>query len=76
MSVAQLSRNQGRRDEAYDLLAPAYNWFTEGLDTLDLKFFSASWCRFAFWVLRRRAANCVRLRSLTQTRLWLFAAAF
>jgi hypothetical protein len=29
MSVAQLSRNQGRRDEAYDLLAPAYNWFTE-----------------------------------------------
>ena len=37
MSVARLSRNQGKRDEAYDLLAPAYNWFTEGLDTLDLK---------------------------------------
>jgi hypothetical protein len=29
MSVARLSRNQGRRDEASDLLAPAYNWFTE-----------------------------------------------
>jgi hypothetical protein len=48
MSVARLSRNQGRRDEAYNLLAPAYNWFTEGVDALDLKFCSASWCRFAF----------------------------
>ncbi len=79
MSVAQLSRNQGRRDEAYDLLAPAYNWFTEGFDTLDLKeakVLLGELVSFRLWVLRRRAANCVRLRSLTQTRLWLFAAAF
>jgi predicted ATPase len=37
MSMARLWRNQGRRDEARDLLAPVYGWFTEGFDTLDLK---------------------------------------
>jgi predicted ATPase len=37
MSMAQLWRDQGRRDEARDLLAPVYGWFTEGFDTLDLK---------------------------------------
>ena len=29
--------DQGKRDEARDLLAPVYDWFTEGFDTLDLK---------------------------------------
>jgi tetratricopeptide (TPR) repeat protein len=37
MSVARLWRDQGKRDEARELLAPVYDWFTEGLDTLDLK---------------------------------------
>ena len=37
MSMARLWRDQGRRDEARDLLAPIYNWFTEGFDTRDLK---------------------------------------
>jgi predicted ATPase len=37
MSMARLWRDQGRRDEARQLLAPVYNWFTEGFDTLDLK---------------------------------------
>jgi predicted ATPase len=27
----------GKREEACDLLAPVYRWFTEGFDTLDLK---------------------------------------
>jgi predicted ATPase len=36
-SLGGLWRDQGRRDEAYDLLAPVYGWFTEGLDTPDLK---------------------------------------
>ena len=36
-SLARLWREQGRRDAARDLLAPVYNWFTEGFDTLDLK---------------------------------------
>jgi hypothetical protein len=31
------SRDHGKRDEARDLLAPVYCWFTEGFDTLDLK---------------------------------------
>jgi len=37
LSMARLLRDQGKRDEARDLLAPVYNWFTEGFDTLDLK---------------------------------------
>ena len=30
-------RDQGKRDEARELLAPVYGWFTEGFDTRDLK---------------------------------------
>jgi predicted ATPase len=37
MSMARLWRDQGKRDEARELLAPIYGWFTEGFDTLDLK---------------------------------------
>jgi class 3 adenylate cyclase/predicted ATPase len=37
MSMARLWRDQGKRDEARDLLAPVYGWFIEGFDTLDLK---------------------------------------
>jgi predicted ATPase len=37
MSMARLWRDQGKRSEAHDLLAPVYGWFTEGFDTLDLK---------------------------------------
>jgi predicted ATPase len=36
-SLARLWREQGRRGEARDLLAPVYAWFTEGFDTADLK---------------------------------------
>jgi tetratricopeptide (TPR) repeat protein len=35
--LAGLWRAQGKRNEARDLLAPVYGWFTEGFDTLDLK---------------------------------------
>ena len=37
MSMARLWRDQGKRDQARDLLAPVYGWFTEGFDTRDLK---------------------------------------
>jgi class 3 adenylate cyclase/predicted ATPase len=37
VSLARLRRDQGRRAEAGDLLAPVYGWFTEGFDTPDLK---------------------------------------
>ena len=37
MSMARLWRDQGKRQEARELLAPVYGWFTEGFDTLDLK---------------------------------------
>jgi class 3 adenylate cyclase/predicted ATPase len=37
MSMARLWRDQGKRQQARDLLAPVYGWFTEGFDTPDLK---------------------------------------
>jgi predicted ATPase len=36
-SLARLWRDQGKREEARELLAPVYGWFTEGHDTRDLK---------------------------------------
>jgi predicted ATPase len=36
-SLSKLWQQQGKRQEAYDLLAPVYGWFTEGFDTADLK---------------------------------------
>jgi predicted ATPase len=37
MSLSQLWQQQGKRTEAHDLLAPVYQWFTEGFDTGDLQ---------------------------------------
>jgi predicted ATPase len=37
MSLSRLWHQQGKRQEARDLLAPVYDWFTEGFDTADLK---------------------------------------
>jgi predicted ATPase len=37
MGTTRLWRDPGKRQQAHDLLAPIYSWFTEGLDTLDLK---------------------------------------
>jgi predicted ATPase len=36
-SLSRLRKSQGKRQEAYDLLAPLYGWFTEGFNTADLK---------------------------------------
>lgn len=36
-ALAQLLRTQGRRSEALRVLAPVYDWFSEGLDTADLR---------------------------------------
>jgi tetratricopeptide (TPR) repeat protein len=36
-SLARLWRHQGKRNEAHDLLAPIYGWFTEGFDMRDLR---------------------------------------
>jgi predicted ATPase len=37
MSMARLWRDQGKPQQARELVAPVYGWFTEGFDTLDLK---------------------------------------
>jgi predicted ATPase/class 3 adenylate cyclase len=36
VSLARLWQQQGKHQDAYDLLAPVYGWFTEGFDTVDL----------------------------------------
>ena len=36
MSLSRLWQQQGKRQEAYNMLAPIYHWFTEGFDTADL----------------------------------------
>jgi predicted ATPase len=37
MSLSRLWQQQGKRVEAWGLLAPIYGWFTEGFDTPDLQ---------------------------------------
>ena len=37
LSLSRLWQQQGKRAEAYELLAPIYDWFTEGFDTADLR---------------------------------------
>jgi predicted ATPase len=37
MSLARLWRDQGKPQQARELLGPVYGWFTEGFDTRDLK---------------------------------------
>jgi len=37
ISLARLLRKQGNRDDAREMLAEIYGWFTEGFDTADLK---------------------------------------
>ena len=37
MSMARLWRDRGKVQQARELLAPVYGWFTEGFDTLDPK---------------------------------------
>jgi predicted ATPase len=37
MSLSRLWQQQGKRNEARELLVPLYGWFTEGFDTADLQ---------------------------------------
>ena len=37
VSLARLQQQQGKPQEAHDLLASVYHWFTEGFDTADLQ---------------------------------------
>ena len=37
MSLARLWRDRGSPEQARELLAPIYDWFTEGFETVDLQ---------------------------------------
>ena len=45
--ASRLWRDQGKREEARELLAPVYGWFTEGFDTRDLKEARRCWRELA-----------------------------
>jgi predicted ATPase len=47
INLAHLWQAQDKRQDAYDLLAPVYEWFTEGFDTADLQEAKALLNRFA-----------------------------
>ena len=49
MSLARLWRDQGKPQQARELLAPVYGWFTEGFDTRDLKEAKALLDELASW---------------------------
>ena len=59
VSLARLRRDQGRRSEAHDLLAPVYGWFTEGFDTQDLK--ARRHCSTSGERTARRVEHCIEL---------------
>ena len=66
MSLSRLWQQQGKRQEAYDLLAPIYHWFTEGFDTADLQDARALYTthlRYFNWVEFREGKDTVRCRA-------------
>jgi hypothetical protein len=69
---ARLWRDQGKRVEARDLLAPVYGWFTEGFDTLDLKKAKALLEELAAW---ERPESFLRQPALPRPSITRFQAA-
>ena len=62
MSLARLWRDQGKVQQARELLAPVYGWFTEGFDTRDLKEANALLEEMASKGVRSSACNSVNQR--------------
>ncbi|HEY7491534.1 MAG TPA: hypothetical protein VIH59_10560 [Candidatus Tectomicrobia bacterium] len=54
MSRSRLWQQQGKRQEAHDLLAEVYGWFAEGFDTTDRQQARALLDVFAQWYSRSR----------------------
>jgi predicted ATPase len=59
MSTARLWRDQGKRDEAREVLAPVFGWFTEGFDT------GSERGEGVAWLLEERARSRGRMRAST-----------
>jgi hypothetical protein len=67
-SLARLWRDQGKSQQARELLAPVYGWFTEGFDTLDLKEAKALWKSWP-----RRMQGGTRFAAPAQVSYWHLA---
>jgi predicted ATPase len=72
-SLARLWRDQGKVQQARELLAPVYGWFTEGFDTRDLKEAKALLQELALWmrVQRLPASKQARLLRARRRSTWL-----
>ena len=68
MSMVRVWRDQGKREEARELLGSVYGWFTEGFDTRDLKEAKklldelASWGGRQSWVSEVHSSGNMALR--------------
>ena len=62
MSLARLWRDQGKVQQARELLAPVYGWFTEGFDTRDLKEAKALLGRVALMICKAQAETDIQAR--------------
>ena len=72
MSLARLWRDQGKAQQARELLAPVYGWFTEGFDTRDLKEAKALLERELAGRTRTVSASRLLLRARDAIKLGLF----
>jgi predicted ATPase len=59
MSLARLWRDRGKQQQARELLAPVYGWFTKGFDTLDLRRRRRCWSSWRRKSCGWRSAPCV-----------------
>jgi predicted ATPase len=69
MSMARLWRDQGKVQQARELLTPVYGWFTEGFDTRDLMEAKALLEELAASPFLRRAEDKRNTRRATPRRL-------
>jgi hypothetical protein len=68
MAMARLWRDQGKRQQARDLLPPVYGWFTEGFDTLDLKKPGASRREYILTTIFETARLCCSRSHFSEVR--------
>jgi class 3 adenylate cyclase/predicted ATPase len=66
MSMARRWCDQGNQQQAHDLLAPIFGWFTEGFDTLELKQAKALLDQLASSTRLRRAGACTEQRAIAK----------
>ena len=70
MSLARLWRDRGKQQQARELLAPVYGWFTKGFDTLDLRRRRRYWRSWGPKRLVGNKATCVPRELCARSERW------